>query len=91
LTLDTNQVAVFERYRGEALGRLKQREYRYRPSVLDVAAIGSISARYDVDEAVLIQMGRDLRVYLLYDALAMWLDPVAGLAPHAPEMLEETG
>lgn len=37
------------------------------------------------------QMYRDLRIYPIYDCLAMWLDPYAGLAHYAPELLLDIG
>ena len=45
----------------------------------------------EVRVSLLTQILRGLRIYPLYDCLAMWLDPDAGLAHYAPELLLSIG
>jgi hypothetical protein len=91
MPISEEQEKILNEYRGKALERLQEREYRKRPTRDDALAIYMIARSYDTPQPLMQQMSRDLRVYLLYDSLAMWLDPKAGLAAYAPEAMTAIG
>lgn len=91
MPVSEEQERVLNEYREQALERLQEGRYRKRPTEDDALAIYMIARSYDVTQPLMRQMGRDLRVYLLYDSLAMWLDPKAGLAAYAPEAMLAIG
>jgi len=91
MPLSDEHQRLLETYREKAFERLHQAKYRRRPTEDDVLAVYLIARSYEVPQAVLHQMLRDLKIYLLYDSLAMWLDPKAGLALYAPEAVTEIG
>ena len=91
MPLSEEQGRILNEYRDEALRRLQERKYRKRPTEYDALAVYMIARSYDVSQPVMQQMSRDLRVYLLYDSLAMWLDAKAGLAAYAPEAMLAIG
>ena len=78
-------------YRERAFERLQNREYRTRPRERDVRAVYRIAEAHRLAWPLLDQIERDLKAYLLYDSLAMWLDPKAGLAAYAPEAMIAIG
>lgn len=91
MPLSEEQERILNEYREKALERLQERKYRKRPTEDDALAIYLIARSNDTPQPVMQQMSGDLRVYLLYDSLAMWLDPKAGLAAYAPEALLAIG
>jgi hypothetical protein len=91
MSVTEEQERILNEYREQAFSRLQEKRYRKRPTEDDVLAIYLIAKSCDTPEPVMRQMSRDLRVYLLYDSLAMWLDPRAGLAAYAPEAIMAIG
>ena len=91
MSVTEEQERILNEYREKAFGRLREKEYRKRPTEDDVLAIYLLAKEHDTPPPVMQQMGRDLRIYLLYDSLAMWLDPRAGVAAYAPEAMLAIG
>lgn len=92
MALTDEQIERFESYRAEAMRRLGIKEHRHRIGLLDWQILCSIMSDYDIPPGMERQIRRDLRVYLFYDALAMWLDPNAGLVHYGcEEMFERIG
>ena len=92
MALSDEQIKKFEAYRAEAMRRLKITEHRHKIKYSDWCMICDIMNNYDIHPDMERQMLRDLKVYLFYDALAMWLDPHAGLVHYGcAGMFEEIG
>lgn len=67
------------------------REFRGIVNYEQIDIITRIVRRQSIPFEVLHQMKRDLSIYKVYDALAMWLDDEQGLAPYCPDALIEIG
>ena len=84
--MDTDTRLVLQVYRKICMKRLQDPKYRKRPT----AAQASLILRM-VDDCmnwgIVEQIERDLRIYKLYDALAMWADPQGGLAHYDPDTI----
>ena len=91
MPISEEQERFLSKYRKKALERLRKREYRRRANDDDILAIYLIARSYDVPAHMIQQMTHDLKTYLLYDSLAMWLDAKAGLASYAPEAMIAIG
>ena len=91
MPITKEQERELEEYRAQAFERLRKREYRTRPRDEDVLLISTIGHQHLVAMPIMGQIYRDLATYLLYDSLAMWLDPRAGLAAYVPEAMLAIG
>lgn len=88
--LSQEETATLKKYRAESFKRLSQSKHRRKACMPEIAQIESIMWDCDcIFDPIVTQIRRDLRYNLLYDALAMWLDPVAGLAAYMPDMILE--
>lgn len=85
-----------EELRKEAFKRLESDKHKrtLEDTRLITYAIRSTSVAVSVNperrvhwRGVLEQIRRDVRTYPIYDCLAMWLDPDAGLAHYEPEVI----
>jgi len=72
----------FDKARDEAFGRLKKDRKK-----ADVDLQWSVAEQIK-NNACLVQALRDLGIYPLWDAVAMWMDKNAGLARYCPEDME---
>lgn len=54
-------------------------------------AYGHYAKHPEMDTGIAYQMWYDLRIYKLYDAVAMWTDHVAGLAHWEPDLILRVG
>lgn len=77
--------------REKALKRLEIERRKATPyeQALVAAMVAMFAVRHSVEPSIWRQLDYDLRIYPLYDALAMWLDEESGLASAAPEMMVE--
>lgn len=74
----------FDKARDEAFKRLREERDNGRPLMCISGLRSSIIAQL-TSYPCLVQVSRDLNVYPLYDAVAMWMDKKAGLARYFPE------
>jgi hypothetical protein len=72
-----------------AMQRLKIKEYRRKITPEEYVVLRSLSQK--LPPAIQEQIQRDIKIYLFYDALAMWLDPELGLASYYPREFVEIG
>jgi hypothetical protein len=91
MQLKQDQIDRLKHYRQQAFQRLKEREHRHYATEEDWRVVDGIVSEWCVNSAIAYQIGKDLRVYLLYDAMAMWLDHDAGLAAYDPETMLRIG
>ena len=83
----------------ERLGELRRRafeynsmrEFRHRVNREQMLAITGVLKGQSVPFEVLYQIRRDLTIYNVYDALAMWLDDGGGLAAYCPDGMIRVG
>ncbi|MBW2675729.1 MAG: hypothetical protein JRD89_20375 [Deltaproteobacteria bacterium] len=68
-----------------AMRLLQVKGIRRRARADEAKLIAEMS--YDFHPAVRYQMERDLKVYPLFDAVAMWVQPKVGLAEHEPQII----
>ena len=76
---------LFESAREKALERLKIDRHKATPH--EQGLVAALALQHDVEPGIWHQLDNDLRVYPLYDALAMWLDSEEGLAAAVPGMM----
>ncbi len=68
----------------QAMNLLQVKRVRRKATPDEVGLIAKMS--YDYHPAVVCQMQRDLKIYPLFDALAMWVQPKSGLAEYEPNI-----
>lgn len=68
-----------------AMNLLQVKRIRRRATPDEVAFIAKQA--YDYHPAVVCQMSRDLKIYPLFDAVAMWVQPDLGLAEYEPNIV----
>jgi len=85
------QIERLKNYRQQALKRLRNPRTRRYVAQNEYERIWEIVFNYCTNSAIAYQIDRDLKIYLLYDALAMWLDHENGLAAYDPDLIIRIG